>query len=353
MLLCAEGNGGDTVFALDVTDPSAPSFLWEFADPDLFRSRSSPAIGQIGKIWDGATPKWAAFFVSGKTHEPSLYPSVYIIDIADGSVIERIFLTAEAGGISGAGGVLSGQPAIVDSGGNGYIDRVYVGSDKGFMYKILLPDNPDTTVGEISHAVINTDFEDDLGNTVPVDQRYHPIYASPAVVVANEYNASGQPEYRIRIFFGTGDNPYYDENINMAGTEYHFFAYVDKQNKFEGGGGQESVELDWFYTLPPGHRIFASAFAAAGNIYFGTSTAETEDPCHGTNEGLLYGFNEQGALVLEEQVGSIVTSPVVEDEHLYFRTRDGIASRGHGTYNNPGPVGGLAEVTIKSWKEIF
>ena len=43
VLMSAEGNGGDTVFCLDVTDPSNPSFLWEFSDPDLYRSRSSPA----------------------------------------------------------------------------------------------------------------------------------------------------------------------------------------------------------------------------------------------------------------------------------------------------------------------
>jgi hypothetical protein len=42
VLLSAQGNGGDTIFCLDVTNPLDPKFLWEFADPDLFRSRSSP-----------------------------------------------------------------------------------------------------------------------------------------------------------------------------------------------------------------------------------------------------------------------------------------------------------------------
>ena len=98
VLLSAEGNGGDTVFCLDVTDPYNPNFLWEFADPDLFRSRSSPSVAQIGRIVDDGTTKWVAFFVSGKTYDASLYPSIYMIDIADGSVVRRIFLDSDSGG---------------------------------------------------------------------------------------------------------------------------------------------------------------------------------------------------------------------------------------------------------------
>ncbi|NLF16845.1 MAG: DUF2341 domain-containing protein, partial [Lentisphaerae bacterium] len=64
VVLAAEGNGGDTVFCLDVTDPHHPTFLWEFADPDLFRSRSSPSIAKIGRILHNGAAKWVAFFVS-------------------------------------------------------------------------------------------------------------------------------------------------------------------------------------------------------------------------------------------------------------------------------------------------
>ncbi|MHC4446015.1 MAG: DUF4114 domain-containing protein, partial [Planctomycetota bacterium] len=164
VLISAEGNGGDSVFALDVTDPNSPSFLWEFADPDLFRSRSSPAIAQIGRILVGDSTRWVAFFVSGKTYDTALYPSIYMINIADGSLIKRVHLNQDPDGI---GGVPSGQPAIVDSDGNGYIDRVYIGTDKGLMYKVNIPDDPDAPAYDIMHCVINTDFTDDEGITVP------------------------------------------------------------------------------------------------------------------------------------------------------------------------------------------
>ena len=72
VLLSAQGNGGDTIFCLDVTDPEDPKFMWEFADPDLFRSRSSPSVGKIGRILVGDEAVWVSFFVSGKTYNASL-----------------------------------------------------------------------------------------------------------------------------------------------------------------------------------------------------------------------------------------------------------------------------------------
>ena len=368
--LCAEGNGGDTVFALDITDTDNPTFMWEFADPDLFRSRSSPAVAVLGRIVDAGTTKWAAFFVSGETYSDTLFPSIYVIDIADGSVIQRIFLDCEP---AGAGGVPSGQPAIVDTDGNGYIDRMYIGTDKGYLYKVNLPDSPDEVVYPISQCVVNADFDyvkvDDKGTddesddestdeSVPESQRNHSIYASPTVVVDNSLTSSGELEYNVRVFFGTGDSPYADEDVDTGNTTYHFFAYTDHAQK--GSIVSSDIELDWFEALPAGHRVFASAFAAAGNVYFGTATSDTEDPCEGPNEGRIYAFSYSGKSKLTDgdgnngfEVGDIITTPLVDDEHLYIKTPDGLKSFGDGEYNNATKAGGLPYTRMRFWREIF
>jgi len=361
VLLCAEGNGGDTVFCLDVTNPLSPTFLWEFADPDLFRSRSSPSVAVIGQTVYNGTKKWVAFFVSGKTYDNTLYPSIYMIDIADGSVLRRVFLDSEPTGICG---VPSGQPAVVDSDGNGYIDRIYVGTDKGYLYKVTIPDDPNGSSGYgITSCVINTDFSyTDTANvthSIASSQQYHPIYASPAVVVENTFSSSGEIEYNIKIMFGTGDSPYYDENINTADTTYHFFVYRDEAKK-NVCKSSSTASLDWFYTLPAGERIFASAFAAAGSIYFGTSTSETEDPCEGAgnataNSGRLYAMSiNTGALVASPiTTGNILTAPVVDDQHVYVKAVGSGLRTNPGAYNNPIIMGGLVETTVKTWREIF
>lgn len=348
VLLSAEGNGGDTVFALDVTNPTSPTFLWEFSDPDLFRSRSSPAVAKIGRIQVSGSTKWVAFFVSGKTYDSTLYPSIYMIDISDGSVLQRIYLNAESAGV---GGVPSGQPAIVDSDENGYIDRIYIGTDKGYLYKVNIPDNPDDLEYSVSHCVINTDFEDPDGDSVPSAQQYHPIYASPAVILDKDRTSTGEIDNKVKIFFGTGDSPYYDEDINFADTTYYAFAYVDEDEKGECGG---NVSLDGFFELPSGHRTFASAFVAAGNVYFGTSSAETEDPCEVSNEGRIIAISlSDGSVVLNQEVGNITTSPVVSDQHLYLRTPAGLTSFGGGQYNNDITMGGTTEISTRMWRELY
>jgi hypothetical protein len=354
VLISAEGIGGDTIFCLDVTDPTSPVYLWEFGDPDLFRSRSSPSVGKIGRILVGDTARWVAFFVSGKTYDQTQDPSIYLINIADGSLIQRIYLDAEP---AGAGGVPSGQPTIVDSDGNGYIDRLYIGTDKGYAYKVNFPDDPDTVKYGSSHCVINKDFADESGNVVTNQQQYHPIYGSPVVIIDNSINQTGHIDYDVMVFFGTGDSPYYDEDIDVGNTRYHFFAYRDQTPK--GQCDDNSVSLDWVYELEESHRVFSSAFVSAGRIYFGTSTADTEDPCESgggasVHFGKIFAFDVAGSKKFEQTVGSVVVPPVVSDEHLYIKSQtQGLTSFGTGKYNNPVVVGGLPQVRPRSWREFY
>jgi hypothetical protein len=358
VLLSAQGNGGDTIFCLDVTNPLDPKFIWEFADPDLFRSRSSPSVGKIGRIMVDGQAVWAAFFVSGKTYDTTLYPSIYIINVADGSVVKRVMLDADG---SGVGGVPSGQPSIIDSDGNGYIDRLYIGTDKGFLYKVNIPDDPDAVKFEFSNCVINRDFTDtgEPASSVAIDQRYHPIYGTPVVMVDNGIGSDGAITYDIKILFGTGDSPYYDEDIDMGNTRYHFFAYRDQTKK--GECDDSRVFLDWFLEMPEGHRIFSSAFAAAGKVYFGTATSETEDPCDGPS---TTGLNSLGDIYVIDvatgvqankiNVGNTVITPVVYDEHLYVKASSAeVQSFGSGTYDNEVLEGGFPKVEIKAWREFF
>ena len=123
-----------------------------------------------------------------------------------------------------------------------------------------------------------------------------------------------------------------------------------------------TVSLDWVYALPAGERIFASAFAAANTVYFGTSTAETEDPCEGsgisgTNLGKLRAMDitQTGSVVVKfaKTTGNIVSAPVVDDNHLYIKTTGGGIQTTPGPYNNPAAMAGLVESAVATWREIF
>jgi type IV pilus assembly protein PilY1 len=350
VLVAGEGIGGDHVFCLDITDPDKPRFLWEFADPGLLRSRSCPTSAQIGKILVAGVKRWVAFLTSGDIFCTDLDPSLYIIDIADGAVVSRVFLHAgmDRNGDNiddGKGGIPCAQPAVIDSDGNGYIDRVYVGTDKGFVFKVNIPDDSDMPQCDFESCIINTNFfyKDSLGvaHSVPPDQQFHPIVASPTVVVDNDYDKDGVSNYNIRLFFGTSasDHP------------NHFFAYADHNSK--GVCNAASISIEWFYQLPDGNVIVTSSVAAAGAVYLGTSTDEAGD----VGAGRIYVYDMLGGKVIfEKEIGDITATPLVEEEHLYVKTSSSGTSPviiGGGKYNNDTVKIPSAKAGIQAWKEIW
>jgi hypothetical protein len=350
VLVAGEGLGGDHVFCLDITDPDKLRFLWEFADPVLFRGRLCPASAQIGKILVAGVKRWVVFFISGDTFCADLDPSLYLIDIADGAVVSRVFLHAgiDRNGDNiddGKGGIPCAQPAVIDSDGNGYIDRVYVGTDKGFMFKVNIPDDHNMPQRSIESCIINTDFyyKDSFGvaHSVPPDQQFHPIVASPTVVVDNDYDKDGVSNYNIRLFFGTSANDHPN----------YFFAYSDHNSK--GVCNAASVSLEWFYQLPEGNVIVTSSVAAAGSVYLGTSTYEGGD----VGAGRIYAYDMLGGKVIfEKEIGDVTATPLVEDEHLYIKTGSSGNSPvifGGGKYNNDTVKIPSAQAGIQAWKEIW
>jgi len=338
LLISAEGNGGDHVFAIDITDPATPKFLWEFADPDLYRSRSSPSVGIIGRINTSTGPKWVVFFVSGVNKDPTASPSIYAVDVQTGDVIRRVYL--DSAGAAGLGGTPSGQPAVIDSDGNGYVDRMYIGTDKGFMYKATLPDNPTAAASDITVCTLY-----DAGQ---------PIYASPAVSLQNSVNADGTTAFNVVVLFGTSNSPYY---LDTTAATYYFYAISDKNAR----GVCSTGTKQWSFALPAGAQIFASAFATAGRVYFGTTTSNTEDPCAppvasaGGSTGGIYAMDiKTGATVYSDtSVGNITSTPLVDDEHLYFKSSNGtLQARGGNTFQNQVRQGGGGSVGISSWSEL-
>ena len=323
VLITCQGNGGHMVTCLDVTDPSGPALLWEISDPGLINSRTSPVIGMID------TGKWVAFLLSGST-ESGHDPAIFMIDIETGG---KTIIPLDAAGAEGRGGVGSGQPAAVDSDGDGYLDRLYVGTDKGFMYRVEI-DN-----GFFSDIVINS-----TGRNANEG-----IYGSPAALADTD---------GVRVFFGTGGND--------SATTYHFYGYLDNKK-----GDSDNPLLKWSYALPAGHRVYASTFAVAGQVYFSTTTAVTEDPCEagGGSEGKLYAFKQvlesPGASFgplskVDLPTGSGRVAPIIDDQHLYIKTAFGtLLSFGGDAYNNEaaGVSGGeiavpVPKATIYSWKEV-
>ena len=368
VLVSSQGKAGNGMFCLDVTDPHRPVLMWEITADELLRRQVAPATVRIGRILDTATnrARWVVFVVSGTSGAVRHFPAVMIFDISTGRLLERIVLdaTADINGDGqmqsheqyfGSGGVAGSRPAIVDSDGNGMIDRIYVSTDKGLVYKILLPDQPGHLTAGIQHCVLNTDFVSADGHTVPVNSRFQPIQASPTVWNDVDGTTGADTKGRVWIFFGTGGVTHNEERLIEADQPNYLFAYTDDAGKMDCRPGRHA--LQWFIELAPGEHVLASAYTAAGQAYFATTTTLWSDPCGrlpapAGEPGGMITVDLEGTVVFERSIPEILGPPLVEDMHLYITLPGGPLSLGAGVYNHPLSSTGRPKARIKAWQEI-
>lgn len=130
VLVSGLGGGGKSVFALDVTNPSAftqDQIMWEFTDADLGLTYSQP---QIAPVMYGGSVKWVAIFGNGY-NSTSENAYLYVLDLANGTQLAKI----PSGG--GPGNGLS-TPVLYDADGDKIIDAVYAGDLQGDVWRFDL-----------------------------------------------------------------------------------------------------------------------------------------------------------------------------------------------------------------------
>jgi len=149
ILVCGERKGGTSYFALDVTDPFSPVFLWrinQYEDtaalslplaarpdeiiPELGESWSVPRFGLV-KTSNGDDPGTPVFFIGGGySSDNSTGKAVIAINVFDGTVVKKF------SGITGMNYCIPSSVTLVDADSNGFVDKVYVGDLGGQMWRI-------------------------------------------------------------------------------------------------------------------------------------------------------------------------------------------------------------------------
>jgi type IV pilus assembly protein PilY1 len=186
VLVSGLGNGGNSVFALDVTDPSAFSesnpgdtVLWEFTDENLGQTFGKPSIVRLHHgAWGAMVSSGYAGQSNGATTD-SVPAALYLIDIESGDEIARIE-TPDGRGLS--------APFPVDLDGDFITDYAYAGDLDGNVWKF------DLTAAQPSQWSASRLFTAEALDTTP-----QPITTQPQVGV-HPYGEN----YGVMVYFGTG-----------------------------------------------------------------------------------------------------------------------------------------------------
>jgi len=304
ILIFGQRRGGNHYYALDITNPLLPKYLWKISPdmPDyaeLGQTWSSPMIGKIAYFME---EKWVAFIGGGydenQDNDPVTAPdsrgrAVYVVDVLDGSLVWR-YSYAENSAMAYS---IPSDIQRVDTNGDGKIDRLYVGDMGGRIWRFDIRD-PDP--GLWTAKII---FNSNTGG------EKRKIFYPPDVTLEKD---SG--DYEV-LLFGTGDREHPKESTNVN----RLYAIKDKnpltpltennlvdvtQNLLQDVSTSETDKAailsalgakdGWLIKLDqnPGEKCLSSPVVYYGVAYY-TSFAPTfgieEDPCFvGEGTGRLY-----------------------------------------------------------------
>ena len=248
--------GGRAVFAVDITDPDTmikdiddetnvvlgyipqgsdsgrldlpdkqstyPSILWEIADPDLGETWSNPNIGAIKVIEGGSEViKFVAVFGGGRDPDNlstgGLGQAIYMVDIETGKVIyERPVV-----------GSVAADTAAVDTNQDGYLDRIYVATMGGFVYRVDIETPVPLVDDGVNPPTINAAAWNPykIFDTIDKDTGIRkPIFFAPSVVFISQIGSYA-------LAFGTGNR---DElwSISPTGGD-RFYVFVDDSARLD------------------------------------------------------------------------------------------------------------------------
>lgn len=222
VLAAGVGGGGQTVFALDVTNPStfdeanaASLVLWEFDDSDDADLGYTYGKPQIAKMANG---RWAAVFGNGYNNteadgnvSTTGNAVLYIVDLETGELIRK--LDTDAGSVVTPNGLAT--PTLVDYNADMTVDLIYAGDLLGNLWK----------------------FDVSSANTGQWDSDYKSGSTPRAMFTAEANQAiTTQPQVAFHpdgldgfmVYFGTGKYLEIDDNDPIAQATQAFYGIWDK-----------------------------------------------------------------------------------------------------------------------------
>ena len=297
ILIFGERRGGNHYYALDVTTPNAPSWLYKIeptilGGEQLGQSWSKP---EIHTIKTGSETKDTVFLIAGgyDINQDAAAPStsdsvgraVFAVGVTDGGLSSLNFNAGNYSDMTHSIVDVSG----FDSTGDGYMNRVYAGDLKGQMFAFE-DDNGD---GTWSSRV--------LFSASAVDSVQRKIFNAPDAV---------EESFGEIIFFGTGDradpgetgeqnrlyaikNEWVNSETFTTLTESDLVDVTDDLIQLGTAEQKSQVQAaletskGWYIRLEnQGEKMTSSPTVFAGVVYFTTYTPNPEgegnedDPCY-------------------------------------------------------------------------
>jgi len=380
ILIAGLRKGGESYFALDVTDPPTgtdysnyPKVLWEYSDAaNVAETWSEPFIGKVRMqeaAWPSARDRWVAIFGGGKSAAGTVGKSLVVLDIATGTAL-KTFTT-------GIDNIIVAPPSVaLDA--SGYIKFAYAVDLSGAVYKF-----------DFRSTGLRSNGFSDWG----IKKIFQASAGQPAYHRVEPASISESSRY---LFFGTGNQ---ESPVSDGGTG-KFYSIIDTDSFWPSSPLVESSLADVTSNLATGNvtptqygwlvnlinipsaanltdnnthtaeKVLSDPVIFNNNVFFTTFTPNTANPCSGGGIARVYGLKTQNAKPGLEALSSLGESGSKVPYHVYAGSQGGIPSSPSLSISPSGQSsifvgfsnGTMTEIRIdspsnmkeiKSWKETF
>ena len=297
--------GGKTYYALDITDTTAPSFLWAFTDTKMGETWSEPAIGKVNI---GGADKFAMFVGGGydTAQNNATGKAFFAIDLSNGSKLFEYYNSSGSTDRQYMNFSIAANPTAVDLDNNGYVDRVYVGDVGGQVWKFDVSAN-DTASWDGKRLFAAASSQ----TNPPAAGEYYPaqgIYGAPVLAYDSQMN--------LWLYVGTGDR-----NHPNNTSSNRFYGIKDDTNMTNGSTLTESnlanvtstngtASGGWFFQMGTNEKVFAAANVFNMDVLFSGFTPTTTVTCtSGGGTAKLYAVQMQtGYAAINFSTGTALTN---------------------------------------------
>ena len=372
------GAGGRGYYALDITNPSSPSSLWEFSDADMGLSYGNPVITKVPDA--EGTPTWVVAFTSGLNNSGNGY--LYILNAHSGQVMYKIptLVDGTAVGSSGSPSGLNKLNAWIDQPSDNTAARFYAGDMLGNLWRFNAttaedlaapgPSTADTRSFRVARFVVNGQ-----GQPLTVRPELAEIQGQALLLIgtgrylgisdASDLSSTNSV-YAIKDPLGS-DTGWGDVRANTGALVEQTLTQLEA-NTATGQPAKRIISdntvdwsedgiAGWYLDLPDdGERIFVPMDLSSTRLTF-ASLVPSESPCSDSGYSWLFTLDiRTGSFVKEnatDQAGATLSSVAITGVSTLDGTQ--VVTGGDGSVTttelvkDPNKTGGLRRT---SWREI-
>jgi type IV pilus assembly protein PilY1 len=303
--------GGNMIYALDVTVPTDPKFLW-------VKKQGDPGFGELGQTWSqpkvakikgNANPVLifgAGYDAASEDPEPpaavdTVGRAIYMIDAFTGAPLWAAGKTAPSGmpkftTVTGMDFSIASDVVVIDRSFDGYADRIYATDVGGNVWRVDINDYATATAGTGGWAVhklaaladrsaVATTRKFLFGTEVVLGKAYdavfvgsgdreHPLAGNQAQSVINRF-------YMIKDVPGPGG-----ADLSITDTCADSFSPGCSNLADATGGTVAPSAKGWAIKFRTGEKVVNGPLVVAGHILFGTNQPDTTGESCTANLGI-------------------------------------------------------------------